>query len=70
MTGHGVRFWGYDETIEIAFFVEEGALSKIHPDTTVSEAGFLNTFVVNRDRIYKVASKIYSRREPATVHAS
>ena len=32
-TGHGVRFWGYDQTFEISFFVEEGALSKINPET-------------------------------------
>jgi hypothetical protein len=47
-TGHGVRFWGYDQTFEVSFFVEDGALSKVHPDTTVNEAGFLNTFDVNR----------------------
>ena len=62
-TGHGVRFWGYDRTLEIAFFLEEGALSKVHPDTTVTEAGFLNTFDANRERICEVASNIYSRRQ-------
>jgi hypothetical protein len=65
-TGHGVRFWGYDQTLEVSFFVEAGALSKVRPDTTETEAGFLNTFDVNRDRICKVASNIYSRSRKAS----
>jgi hypothetical protein len=65
-TGHGVRFWGYDKTIEIAFFVEEEALSKVNPETSADEAGFLDTFDVNRDRICKVAGDIYSRRRRAS----
>jgi len=65
-TGHGVRFWGYDQTFEVSFFVEDGALSKVHPDTTVNEAGFLNTFDVNRDQICKVASDIYFQRRKAS----
>ena len=28
--GHGIRFWGYDKMIEVSFFIEEGALAKIH----------------------------------------
>jgi hypothetical protein len=65
-TGHVVRFWGYDKTIEIAFFVEEEALSKVDPETSADEAGFLDTFDVNRDRICEVAGKIYSRRHRAS----
>jgi hypothetical protein len=65
-TGHGVRFWGYDQTFEISFFVEEEALSKVNPGTTADEAGFLNTFDDNRDRICKVAGNIYSRRRKAS----
>lgn len=65
-TGHGVRFWGYDKTIEIAFFVEEEALSKVNPGTRADEAGFLDTFDDNRDRICKVAGNIYSRRPRAS----
>ena len=64
-SGHGVRFWGYDQTFEIAFFVEEGALSKVNPGTTADEAGFLHTFDVNRDRICKVAGNLYSQRRKA-----
>jgi hypothetical protein len=61
--GRGVHFWGYDRTLEISFFLEEGALSKVHLDTTDNEAGFLNTFDANRERICEVASNIYARRQ-------
>ena len=60
--GHRVRFWGYDEVLEIPFFVEEGALSRIYPQARGDEAGFLNAFDANRDLIIKVAGKLYSRR--------
>jgi hypothetical protein len=65
-TEHGVRFWGYDKTFEISFFVEDGALSKVNPETSADEVGFLDTFDVNRDRICKVAGSIYSRRRKAS----
>ena len=61
-TEHGVHFWGYDQTIEVSFFVEESALSRISPQTRQDEAGFLTTFDVHRDRIRAVADKVYSRR--------
>jgi len=61
-TRHGVRFWGYDRTFEISFFVEAGALSKVSPETGADEAGFLNTFDVHRNRICAVAWDVYSRR--------
>ncbi len=60
--GHTVRFWGYDLAIEISFFIEERALSKIQPDAKLTEAEFLNTFDHHRDRICEVANSIYSRR--------
>ena len=65
VTGHGVRFWGYDKTFEISFFVEDRALSKVSPETSTDETGFLNTFDVNRDRIRAVAGNVYSRRRKA-----
>lgn len=56
-----VRFWGYDRTIEVSFFVEAGALSKLDPMTSQQEAGYLETFDAAREQIYKVARKVYSR---------
>ncbi len=58
----GVRFWGYDQTIEISFLVKEQALRKIKSETQVDEAGFLSTFDRNLDQIRKVAGEIYSGR--------
>ena len=63
--GHGVRFWGYDKTIEVSFFIEEGALAKIHSAISRDEAGFLNAFDVNCDRIREVAGNVYSLRRRA-----
>jgi hypothetical protein len=63
---HGVRFWGYDQTFEITFFIEDGALLKINSNTKVDEVGFLETFDVNLNLIRKLAGKIYSRRRKAS----
>ena len=63
---HGVRFWGYDQTFEITFFIEDGALLKINSNTKADEVRFLETFDVNLNRIRKLAGKIYSRRRKAS----
>ena len=63
---HGVRFWGYDQTFEITFFIEDGALMKIDANAKEDEAGSLETFDVNINRIRKLAGKIYSRRQKAS----
>lgn len=56
-----VRFWGYDRSIEVAFFVEAEALKRLCPDMGVAETGFLNAFDEARERIYEAAGKIYAR---------
>lgn len=65
-TRHGVLFWGYDQALEVAFVVEESALSKVGLETKTDAAGFLNTFDINRERICEVAGNIYSRRHKAS----
>lgn len=60
--GRRVRFWGHDGALEICFFVEQGALGQINPDAERDEAGLLNAFDRNRDWIYEVAGRVYSRR--------
>ena len=60
-TVHGVRFWGYDQTIEVSFFIEANALSKLNPNTKPDETGLLNIFDVNRNLIHKAAGTVYSR---------
>ena len=59
--GRGVRFWGYDGALEVAFYMEEGALKRISPRTGQTEAAVLTAFDRNRDQILKAAGKLYSR---------
>jgi hypothetical protein len=65
-TRHGVCFWGYDQTLEISFVVEEAALSKVSPETRADKAGFLDAFDLHRERILAVAGRIYSGRHKAS----
>jgi hypothetical protein len=59
--GNQVRFWGYDNVIEIAFFVEEDALKKLCPGMGDTEAGFLKAFDSVRSKIYDVANRVYTQ---------
>ena len=56
-----VRFWGHDRAMEVSFFVEASALSKLDPRTPKLESGYLETFDAARDRIHQAARKAYSR---------
>lgn len=58
---HCVRFWGYDEALEIPFFVEAAALRHIDPGAEGDGPGLLSIFDRHRPRIMKAASRIYSR---------
>lgn len=60
-TRRAVRFWGHDSALEATFFIDEGALRRIQPDTRPDESGFLNAFDGNRDRICAAAAKVYVR---------
>lgn len=56
-----VRFWGYDNVLEILFLLEPNVLSKLSPQTKQEESGYLETFDAAIDRIHKTARKVYSR---------
>lgn len=56
-----VRFWGYDSALEIAFFLEVGALRKLNPQIRNTETAYFEAFDAARDRILDTASKVYSR---------
>jgi hypothetical protein len=56
-----VQFWGYDNAIEVSFFVGADALKKLCPEMRDAEAGFLSAFDAARRRIHQVASKVYTR---------
>ncbi|XUM23845.1 DUF1488 domain-containing protein [Bradyrhizobium oligotrophicum S58] len=60
-TRRAVRFWGYDSAMEASFFVDEGALRRLQPDTRADESGFLTAFDSNRERICAAAAKLYVR---------
>ena len=54
-----VRFWGYDRTIEVSFFVEVDALLRLCPGMSGAEKEFLKAFDSVLDRIHKAANKAY-----------
>ena len=55
-----VCFWGYDQTIEISFFVGMEALKQLCPDMSDAESGFLQAFDASINRIHEVADKVYA----------
>lgn len=58
---HCVRFWAYDEALEVPFFVEASALCRMDPKASRDEPGLLNAFDHHRGRIFKAANRVYSR---------
>jgi hypothetical protein len=54
-----VRFWGYDSTIEVSFFVETEALVRLCPGISGAEKELLKAFDSVLDRIHKAANKAY-----------
>ena len=56
-----VRFWGYDQSMELSFFVTEEALRKLQPPASTMRWEVLGAFDANRARIHQVAEKVYSR---------
>ncbi len=70
-TRNAVRFIGYDDMVQVPFFVEAGALS-ISGRTAVTEAECLKAFDASRGLIYSTARKAYSRSQcrPFTLTAA
>ncbi len=60
-SGNRVRFWGYDRSIEVSFFVEAAALKRLCPGVGSPETGYLEAFDEARSRIYEVADEVYER---------
>jgi hypothetical protein len=61
-TRRRIRFWGSDGALEVSFFLEENALTKIAVGTPSGESSLLASFDQNRDRILRTARKVYDRR--------
>ena len=60
-SGERIRFWGYDRTIEVCFFLECEALKRLSPNMGASETGYLEAFDQACSRIHEVADEIYVR---------
>ena len=60
-TQNGVRFWGYDRSMEASFLVTADALRRIVPGMASDAADLLRAFDSNRERIYAIAAMVYSR---------
>jgi hypothetical protein len=56
-----VRFWAHDASLEVPFFVEANALTRIDPEATDDESGMLSAFDLNRDLICAAAERAYAR---------
>jgi len=61
-----IRFWGYDRTIEITFFVEVEALAKIFPEVHLSETAALGAFDTAIEKIHQIARKTHSHSRGQT----
>lgn len=54
-------FWGYDSSIEVAFYLDVGALQKLDRRTTDLEADCLEAFDTAAKQIQEVASKVHRK---------
>jgi hypothetical protein len=56
-----ILFWGYDNIMEISFYLETEALDRFNSEKTKTESGFLQIFDEIRNQIYEVANNVYTR---------
>jgi hypothetical protein len=49
--------------MEVSFFINEDALTRIQPAARLDEEGFLNAFDSNRDLICAAAARVYVQRK-------
>src|SRR3954468_17505877 len=56
-----VRFWGYDQSIEVPFFIGADVLGALQPTMAAAPDGCLSAFDANWARIRTVAAKVYGR---------
>jgi hypothetical protein len=60
-TRNGVRFWAYDEVLEITFFVDADVFCRPDSWTRPNEADILDAFDRNRQQIHALAQHAYRR---------
>ncbi len=56
-----ILFWGYDNIMEVSFYLESDALEKFNSEKTKTESGLLKIFDAIRNQIYETADKVYAR---------
>lgn len=61
-TRGAVRFWGYDRTMEVPFFIAADVLGALQPAMARAPDSCLSAFDANWDRICTVAAQVYARR--------
>ncbi|RUW45619.1 MULTISPECIES: DUF1488 domain-containing protein [unclassified Mesorhizobium] len=61
VAGQRIRFVGHDGMLQISFSVAADAMTRMQPDTTADEAGYLAAFDRSSSTIHDVAAKAYSR---------
>ena len=61
-TRNCVCFWGYQDSIEVSFFLDVSALQKLTGGKMETEADCLEAFDAASDQIHKVAARIHKKR--------
>lgn len=56
-----VRFWAYDNALEVPFFLSADALVKMAPEAADDEYSLLRIFDQHWEQICKAAERVYSR---------
>ncbi|GAB7536831.1 DUF1488 family protein [Burkholderia sp. 3C] len=56
---HCVCFWGYDNSREISFMVDDAVLRSLQPDMGSDEHAMLVAFDAFRDTLLKIAQRQY-----------
>jgi hypothetical protein len=57
-----VCFWGYDQSIEVSFYLDVRALQKMSHEACQLESDCLEAFDSASNQIHKVADEIHRKR--------
>jgi hypothetical protein len=61
-TRAAVRFWGYDRSMEVPFFIGADVLAVLQPAMASAAEDCLSAFDTHCTRIRTVAARVYERR--------
>jgi hypothetical protein len=57
-----VRFWGYDQAMEVPFFIGANVLAALQPAMAPEPEACLSAFDAHLARIRATATRVYERR--------